>query len=240
MFPEFPKKRSELPEAYQSIYLEHYKKNRAGATPASFFSNRMERWLHRKVAADSKKGVKRSTLEIGAGTLNHLPYEENEPYDIVEPLKEFYTGLPELHKIREVFCDIDEIPASKKYERIISIANFEHILNLPEVVAKSCLLLDPTGTLRVAMPNEGTPMWWLAYNLTTGIEFRLKYGLNYTVLMKHEHVNTADEIEKVLAYFFEKMTCSCYGISKQLAFYRFYECSVPLKEKAKRYLEELP
>lgn len=44
-------------------------------------------------------------------------------------------------------------------------------------------------------------MWKLGYTLSTGMEFKRKYGLEYEVLMKHEHVNTAKEIEEVLNYF---------------------------------------
>ncbi len=48
---KFPKRRSELPEEYLKIYDEHYKNNRNGATPASFISMQMEKWLHKKVAS---------------------------------------------------------------------------------------------------------------------------------------------------------------------------------------------
>jgi len=236
MFDQFPKKRIELPTAYQKIYLAHYKKNRAGATPATFFSNKLERWLHKKAAADSKTGAPKTTLEIGAGTLNHLPYERYASYDIVEPFQALYKESSHLDSIHAIYTDIKEIPLTRQYERVISIANFEHILDLPFVVAKTCLHLTEKGCLRVAIPNEGTLLWWLAYNLTTGVEFRLKYGLAYSVLMKYEHVNSAREIESVLNYFFKKNTCFVLGLSKQFALYRFYECRGPEKNRALAFL----
>ena len=237
MFEQFPKRRIELPENYKKIYLEHYRKNRAGATPATFLSSKMEKWMHRKVAEDCLNGVTKSTLELGAGTLNHLTYERNTPYDIVEPFSELYNGLEELTKISSIYSDIAEIDTGKKYDRIISIANFEHILNLPEVVARAALLLNNSGVLRVGMPTEGGFLWKLGYTITTGAEFRLKYGLKYSVLMKHEHVSTADEIEEILKYFFEDVTCFFLGFSKNISFYRFYTCALPNKNKASKYLE---
>jgi hypothetical protein len=57
--------------------------------------------------------------------------------------------------------------------------------------------------------------------------------------MKYEHVNTADQIEEVLSYFYSKVKCSVFGISKGFAFYRFYECSAPKTDVAKRYLDTL-
>lgn len=55
--------------------------------------------------------------------------------------------------------------------------------------------------------------------------------------MKYEHVNSANEIEHVISYFYKKIKCSYFGIHKQLAFYRFYECSEPNLLEAKKYLE---
>ncbi len=108
-------------------------------------------------------------------------------------------------------------------------------MDLPFVVAKAATLLnEKTGHLRVAIPNEGTIMWRLGTEIT-GFEFKKKYGLDYQVLMQYEHVNTAKDIEQVLEYFFEKTNCSVFGISKSLAFYRFYDCSIPRMENVNTY-----
>ena len=116
---------------------------------------------------------------------------------------------------------------------------FEHVLDVPSIVAKTCSLLEKDGTLRVAIPNEGSLLWKLGWKLTTGIEYRLKYGLDYSVLMQHEHINSANEIEGVLSYFYKKVKCSYLGLSKKFAFYRFYECSEPNIENTNKYLDFL-
>src|SRR5438105_15764903 len=84
----FPKQRPELPEAYRAIYAEHYRRNREGSSPASSLSQKMESWMHRKVAEDVvENGREGRTLEIGAGNLNHLRYEPGDgPYDVVESI----------------------------------------------------------------------------------------------------------------------------------------------------------
>lgn len=239
MFENYPKKRIELPLEFQKIYSEHYKNNREGSTSASSLAQKMEAWLHRKVAKDVTGIKDKSTLEIGAGTLNQLRYEQTKPYDIIEPFSELYNNSKFKNHIDCVYCDIDDVSDSKRYDRITSIATFEHILDLPKVVAKTCLHLNENGTLRVSIPNEGTIVWKLGYKLTTGIEFKLKYGLDYSTLMNYEHVNTADEIEQVLKYFYSKVKCSCFGINRKLAFYRFYECSNPKIEIAEQYLKSI-
>ena len=72
--------------------------------------------------------------------------------------------------------------------------------------------------------------------MVTGHEFKKRYGLNYQVLMKYEHVNTANDIEAVLEVFFDRVACRVFGLCKGLGFYRFYECSSPRTEAARDFL----
>lgn len=221
----FPKIRDPLPESYRKIYFQHYQNSREGNTAATSLTKKLETWMHRKVAADATQtGYGKSTLEIGAGTLNHLRYEPaHEEYDVVEPFRELYQKSPFLKNVSTVYNTIHEI-TGKKYDRIISVATFEHIEDLPDVVAKAAGLLNrETGNLRVAIPNEGTPLWKLGTKIT-GYEFKRKYGLDYQVLMKYEHVNTAKEIDQILRYYFRDVRLSVLGINRELALYRFYDC----------------
>lgn len=234
---KFPKKRRALPKAFQEIYNTHYFSNRNGQYATTSLSQKMESWMHRKVASDLlKKNAHMATLEIGAGTLNQLRYEGNiSTYDIVEPFTELFQNAPELKKIRNIYKDISDI-SGNTYDRITAIATFEHIMDLPFVVATAARLLNQGGHLRIAIPNEGTLFWRLGTEIT-GFEFRKKYGLDYQILMQYEHVNTADDIEKVLEYFFKKTECSVFGVSKKFAFYRFYDCSLPCLERVGKYLK---
>ena len=239
MFDHYPKTRPPLPEEYSSIYLRHYVSNRRGGTPATALSHRLEKWMHKQVAADVSRppDTRKVTLELGAGILNHLRYEPAvRTYDIVEPSPGFYVKSPVLGRLRNIYADISEVPSANRYDRIISVATLEHICNLPGLVARCGLLLTETGVFRAAIPGEGTWLWTLGWKLTTGIEFRLRHGLDYGVLMKHEHVNTAKEIEEVLVYFFSKVRWKVLGLSRSVSFYRFYECHQPLKDRCESYL----
>ncbi len=237
MFENFPKKRPELPEEFKKIYSEHYKRNRSGGSPASSLAQKMESWLHKQVASDAiLKNNNKATLEIGAGNLNQLPYESDiGPYDIVEPFQELYKNSEFLHRVRHIYHTIQSLPVNMKYDRITSIAAFEHICELPEVVAKCGTMLNPEGVVRVSIPSEGTLLWRLGWQCTTGIEFKLKYGLEYGILMGHEHVNTAKEIEEVLNYFFRSVSCRVLGVSKSLSLYQFYSCKKPDLKKCRAF-----
>lgn len=238
MFNQFPKTRPPLPREIAEIYSTHYKSNREGDTTAASLAQRLEAWMHRKVAADVAvpSGATKSTLEVGAGTLNQLQYEPDlGPYDIVEPFTGLYQGSKYLARVRNIYGDISQVQDGVKYDRITSVATFEHILNLPELVARCGLLLAEGGALRTAIPSEGTVLWTLGWRLTTGLEFKMKYGLDYGLLMKHEHVNTAREIREVLEYFFADVRSSVFGLSKAVSLYQFYECKRPRLDKCREY-----
>src|ERR1041385_5063291 len=230
----FPKIRPTLPPEYEKFYLQHIQENRHGQSPASRLSTGLEGWMHRRIARDARDGL--STLEIGAGTLNHLRYEPSQPaYDIIEPAHYQFAGSPFLSRVRNIYNDINEVPPDTRYDRIISIATFEHICNLPEVVANSGLLLKPGGALRAAIPAEGGPLWKLGWKLTTGWEFKRRYGLDYEVIMRAEHVNNWKEVAGVLNYFFQRVEFSALGLTRALSVYQVYICRDPDMAKCLDY-----
>lgn len=201
VFNQYPKARLPLPAEYEAIYRQHYVQNRSGGSPASALARAVESWMHWRVASDVRHSpIYGATLEIGAGNLNHLAYEATtKPYDIVEPSAYLLKTAQSLSRIREIYEDVRQVPTDRRYDRILSIATFEHLCDLPEVVARAAMLLQPDGSLRVAIPSEGTKLWQWAQTLTAGLEFRLKYRLDYKILCRYEHVNSAAEIERARA-----------------------------------------
>jgi len=126
-----------------------------------------------------------------------------------------------------VFADIREVPEERRYQRVTSVASLEHICDLPAVLARSARMLEPDGQLRAAIPSEGGLLWRLGWSLTTGLEFRLRHGLDYGLMMAHEHVNDAREIETLIAALFEDVRIESFGFGRQLSLYRFIAASRP-------------
>jgi len=137
--------------------------------------------------------------------------------------------------VQNVYTDIAEVPDEARYDRITSVATFEHVLDLPAVVARTGLLLSQNGGLRTAIPSEGTILWTMGWKLTTGVEFKMKYGMDYGLYMKHEHVNHAKEIEEVLRFFYEDVEWSVFGLAKSISFYQFYVCRHPRRRQCEAY-----
>lgn len=228
LLARFPKTRPVLPEAYARIYDSQYLANRSGATAAASLGQQLESWMHRQVAADARARNPGATLELGAGTLNQTPYEPlSAPYDVVEPYAALYADSPNRARIRDIYADIADVPADRRYARITSVAALEHICDLPLVLARAAQLLAPEGELRVAIPSEGGLVWRLGWTMTTGLEFRAKHGLDYGVLMAHEHVNDAAEIEALIGALFETTKVRALGLGIQASVYRFIAARAP-------------
>src|SRR5437868_6302133 len=136
----YPRQRPPLPAAYKQIYEREYLLNRGGGTLANTLALRAESWMHRIIA---KRALPGAVLEIGGGTLNHLPYEpEVTVYDVVEPFEALYAKSANRSRVRSLFRQIADVPEAARYDRVISVAVLEHLENLPQVIARSALLLS--------------------------------------------------------------------------------------------------
>ena len=68
LLKKYPKKRAKLNLNLKKIFEDEYKRNRS-----NFLSQLSESWLHYSIKG--RKEINQKTLEIGAGSLNHIPYE---------------------------------------------------------------------------------------------------------------------------------------------------------------------
>src|SRR5688572_24453215 len=120
----YPRTRPALSPSHAAIYEAEYKLNRDGAAPIESVAKRLEAWMHRRVAAVQGN----PTLELGAGTLNHLAFERDAAdYDIVEPFETLFAGRSLLSRVRHVYSSQHDIHEESAYDRVISIATLEHM-----------------------------------------------------------------------------------------------------------------
>ena len=232
----FPKVRKPLPTDYEAIYVDMYEHSRKGRNPAAAAALRLEQWMHRQAILDDAFPL----LELGAGTLNHVPFEPNEgKYDVVEPMPKLYEGSPSIGRIDQFYDSIHDVPSSSLYRRIISVAVLEHVLDLPALVARAALHLEPNGEMISGIPSEGGALWYLAWRFGTGSAFWLKYRKSYATFMRHEHVNNADEITAVMRVFFDDVSVSRFPTPfKHGSFYTALRSRRPNVSAARQYLAE--
>jgi hypothetical protein len=233
----FPRQRPPLPEAYQKIYTSEYCANRTGGTFLARAVLMVEGWMHWVIARDGNN--KDAILEIGAGTLNHLPYETSRRYDVVEPFDPLYDSGFMKEKVSSRYRDIAEIPAGQVYDRIFSVAVLEHVEDLPALIARSGLHLATDGFCQHCIPSEGGFLWGLSWRLTTGLAYRLRTGLSYGVLARYQHINRADEILSVLRWFFAEIDVKRFPLpGLHLSLYTYIRARAPYVERCRAYLEE--
>lgn len=224
---KFPKSRPELPARHRAVYEREYALNRSGRGPLYAAVAKLEGWMHHAIAARKPNGP---ILELGAGGLNHLSFEAGaSEYDVCEPLADLLLNKPLPPHVRTVLKDYRELGNLEGgYSKILSIAVLEHLEHLPYVVAQSALLLAPAGVFQAGIPSEGGALWGLSWRLSTGLAYRLRTGLDYGILMRHEHINTADEIEAIVRRFFAEVKMRRFPFdAKHLSMYTYLEATNP-------------
>lgn len=236
LLASYPRRRSPLPEAHQRIYVEEYRRNRSGRGWLHGTVARLEAWGHRAAAAGAAGG---DLLELGAGSLNHVPYETGvAAYDCVEPFSELFRDSPHRHLVRDIYPDIRAVDRGRRYRRVVAIAVLEHLERLPETVARAALLLEPGGAFQAMIPSEGGFLWGLAWRVTTGAVYRLRTGLPYAPLIRHEHVNDAPEVLAVVDHFFAHLALRRFPLPwHHASFYTFLEAREPRAGRCRAYLE---
>ena len=239
IFRQFPKYRQPLPEEYLSIYDREYVANRTAGGLGNNIARALESWMHKKVAT-SAVSQSEVILELGAGSLNHLSWEGGyASYDVVEPFQKLLDTSSNLGLVRHTYSQLSEIPYEAQYDRIISVAVLEHLLDLPTEIARSGLCLRENGRFCAGVPSEGGWLWKMAWKYGTGPGFTKRTGLDYEKLMRHEHVNTVDEIEECVRYFFDEVTRERFPLpAKSFSLYSFFIATRPNRKRCESFLEK--
>jgi hypothetical protein len=237
-FPQYPKHRPPLPQEYVDIFDKEYVANRTSGGFANKIARSLESWMHRKVAATALQDGK-DILELGAGSLNHLPWEQGYgAYDVVEPFRKLLDASDSLGLVRDAFGQLSEIPVERQYQRIISVAVLEHMLDLPMEIALAGQHLLVDGVFCAGVPSEGCWLWEMAWRYGTGPAFHRRTGLDYATVMHHEHVNTVGEIESCVRYFFEDVAIDRFPLkAKALSLYTFLWATRPRQQRCLAFLE---
>ncbi len=231
LLKKYPKKRPTLNKKLKKIFDAEYKNNRS-----NFLSQLSESWLHYSIKGRKISNLK--TLEIGAGSLNHIPYEKfKKKYDVIEPKKFLYKNSLNKKFINKFYKNLNQVPKNH-YERIISCAVLEHLEDLPKFLYLSSLKLKKKGYHSHSIPCEGYPTWNITWFLTSGITFKIRTGQNFSDVQKHEHINNFDEILSLINFFYKKVDIKYsypFFFTPYLSFYANINFTKPNKNNIKLY-----
>lgn len=215
-----------MPHAYNDIHEDEYLVNRTSKNVANEVARKLEGWMHVKVAATALEDNE-EVLELGAGNLNHIPWENKySHYDVVEPFQKLLETSLNLQLVRNTYTSLSDVPKENIYDRVVSIAVLEHLLDLPYEVALSGMHLKRNGIFCAGIPSEGGWLWKMAWKYGTGIAYKRRTGLDYAIVMRHEHVNNVNEIISCIRYFFRESTINRFPLpSGNLSLYTVIKAS---------------
>lgn len=235
----FPKKRATLPSAYKDVYANEYIENRNAGGFGNKMARKLESWMHKQIANEPTI-LDIELLELGAGSLNHLAWESNySKYDVVEPFRELLKTSPDLDLINDHYDYLSLVPKSNRYDRVLSVAVLEHVLDLPYTIALSALLLKSSGSFCAGIPSEGGLAWKLAWQYGTGPGFKRRTGLDYSVLINYEHVNSAHEIEALIHYFYATVKVTRFPLSIfNASLYSYIVATDPKLDLCEKFCDE--
>jgi SAM-dependent methyltransferase len=139
------------------------------------------------------------TLEIGAGLGAHSKFEDlsRQDYYCLEYREEFCRELATLFPPDRVRCgDIEQRQPWPDgfFNRIVVIHVLEHLRNLPAALTEIKRLLAPGGVFDVVIPCEGSLAYSLARKISAERLFRKHFKMDYTPIIRNEHVSTYYEI----------------------------------------------
>ena len=235
LLKKYPKKRPALSKEIRKIFDIEYKNNRE-----NILSQFSERWLHYSIKG--RDLLFNETLEVGAGSLNHLEYENFDKkhlYDVIEPKKFLYNNKKNKFLVHKFFKSLKHTK-NKSYNRIISCAVLEHLEDLPKFLYLSSKKLKKKGYQSHSIPCEGYPTWNITWFLTSGITFRLRTGKSFKEVQKHEHLNTFDEIVKLVKFFYKDVEIKYsypFFLNAYFSFYSNLTFKNPIQKNINLYLK---
>lgn len=171
----------------------------------------VDEFNHRYVVESAPASFNR-TLEVGAGSGEHLSYEslsaeQGRNYvavDIRENMvAEIRRRFPLIRAIA-ADCQVRLDFPDAHFDRILAIHVLEHLPNLPAAVAELHRLCDKNrGVLSIVIPCEGSLAYGLARRISARRIFEKRYRSSYQWYIEREHINRPVEIFKEIARHFE-------------------------------------
>ena len=152
----------------------------------------------------------RTTLEIGAGSGEHLLYENLSPeqqkgyyaLDFRDNLcRQIHERFPNIHVIA-ADCQRQLPFPDNSFDRVRAIHVLEHLPDLPAAIREAHRVCRPTGTLIVLIPCEGGLAYGIARRISAQPLFEKRYKQSYRWWVEREHINLPHEIiEELHPYF---------------------------------------
>lgn len=190
-----PETKEEMIERWNT----HYSKDQENLYK-NFFVRKLFDLGHHYIAGQGKD-VQGTILDVGSGMGYHLQFEEVSSKRKYICLDKDPTMLKRIEnsKVKKIVGVCGDIPLkAHSVDIIIASHILEHLPKLEHDLLELKRVLKKNGKLVVVLPCDPGFLWNFLTYLTPS-RWRLKrLGLDYDVVMKHEHVNAFPECLKAL------------------------------------------
>ena len=143
------------------------------------------------------------TLEIGAGIGAHLAFEDlnRQDYHCVELRQNMADAIKE--RFPQVTATVGDCQKVLPYEagsfdRVVVVHVLEHLPDLPGCLDEVKRVLKPGGIFSIVLPCDPGLVYEVARKISAERIFKKRYGLPYGWLIRREHINSPQEILKLL------------------------------------------
>jgi SAM-dependent methyltransferase len=150
------------------------------------------------------------TLEIGAGIGAHLAFEDlsRQDYHCVELRQNMADAIVERFPqvtARVGDCQRDLPYESGSFDRVVVVHVLEHLPDLPGCLDEVRRVLKPGGLFSIVLPCDPGLAYEVARKISAERIFRKRYKLPYGWLIRREHINSPQEILKLLDDRFDEL-----------------------------------
>jgi SAM-dependent methyltransferase len=188
----WPKERASLTDEQSAIMADWIAEFLTVVKPSHF--GWLSRFDHTFPLRSASPGQR--TLEIGAGTGSHLPFEPTGDYVALEGSRDLADQIPRREGLTVVVADCEQrLPwDDDSFDRVLAIHLLEHLYNLPATLEEVARVLRKDGVFSVVIPCEGGQLYSLGRRFTTKRMFEKRYQMPYEWMIQQEHCNTAREV----------------------------------------------
>ena len=153
----------------------------------------------------------RTTLEIGAGSGEHLLYEklsmeQQQGYCALDfrdnMCRQIHERFPNVHVVA-ADCQKPLPFPDNSFDRVLAIHVLEHLPDLPAAIREVHRVCKPTGRLIVLIPCEGGFAYGIARRISAQRLFEKRYHQSYRWWVEREHINLPNEVIEELQLYFK-------------------------------------